>query len=57
MGTITTSICTDAQLKREADRLFADLGMNFSTAVNIFLRQAVRKQGQDLVVKSGYARL
>lgn len=45
MDTITTSIRTDAALKREADRLFADLGMNFSTAVNTFLRQAVREQG------------
>lgn len=45
MDTVTTSIRTDAQLKREADRLFADLGMNFSTAVNTFLRQAVREQG------------
>ncbi len=45
MDTITTSIRTDAALKREADRLFADLGMNFSTAVNMFLRQAVREQG------------
>lgn len=45
MDTITTSIRTDAQLKREADSLFADLGMNFSTAVNTFLRQAVREQG------------
>lgn len=45
MSTITTSIRVDSQLKREADRLFADLGMNFSTAVNTFLRQAVREQG------------
>lgn len=45
METVTTSIRTDAQLKREADRLFANLGMNFSTAVNTFLRQAVREQG------------
>jgi DNA-damage-inducible protein J len=45
MNTVTTSIRTDAQLKKEADRLFADLGMNFSTAVNTFLRQAVREQG------------
>ena len=45
MATVTTSIRTDAQLKREADRLFSDLGMNFSTAVNTFLRQAVREQG------------
>jgi DNA-damage-inducible protein J len=45
MSTITTSIRTDAQLKQEADRLFADLGMDFTTAVNMFLRQAVRMQG------------
>ena len=45
MQAVTTSIRTDAQPKREADRLFADLGMNFSTAVNTFLRQAVREQG------------
>jgi 4-hydroxy-tetrahydrodipicolinate reductase len=45
MATVTTSIRTDAQLKQEADQLFTELGMNFSTAVNIFLRQAVRMQG------------
>ena len=45
MATVTTSIRTDAQLKQEADQLFTELGMNFSTAVNMFLRQAVRMQG------------
>ena len=40
MDTITTSIRTDAQLKCETDRLFADLDMNFSAAVNTFLRPA-----------------
>ena len=45
MNTITTSIRMDSQLKQAADQLFADLGMNFSTAVNMFLRQAVREQG------------
>lgn len=45
MSTVTTSIRIDSQLKQEADRLFSDLGMNFSTAVNTFLRQAVRDQG------------
>lgn len=44
MNTVTTSIRTDSQLKKAADQLFAELGMNFSTAVNIFLRQAVREQ-------------
>ena len=45
MNTITTSIRMDSQLKQAADQLFAELGMNFSTAVNMFLRQAVREQG------------
>lgn len=45
MSTVTTSVRMDEQLKREADELFSDLGLNFSTAVNMFLRQAVRDQG------------
>jgi addiction module RelB/DinJ family antitoxin len=35
----------DENLKRKADELFADLGMNMTTAVTIFLKQALRKQG------------
>jgi len=31
-------------LKSEADRLFNSLGMTVSTAVNIFIRQAVQRQ-------------
>jgi len=45
MDTITTRTRTDMQLKREADRPFADLGMDFPTAVDMFPRQAVREQG------------
>ena len=39
------TIRMDAGLKKEAEELFADLGMNFSTAFNLFVRQAIRKQG------------
>ena len=38
------SIRTDLKLKEEAEKLFAELGMNMTTACNIFLRQAVREQ-------------
>ncbi len=43
MASISTNIKIDADLKQQAQTLFADLGMNLSTAVNIFLRQAVRE--------------
>jgi DNA-damage-inducible protein J len=45
MDAITIRVRTDPELKEEADRLFSELGLSFSTAVNMFLRQAVRDQG------------
>lgn len=44
MAVISTNIKIDADIKQQAQALFADLGMNLSTAVNIFLRQAVRER-------------
>lgn len=43
-GTTNISIRLDVELKRQAEQLFSDLGMNMTTAFNIFLRQAVRQQ-------------
>lgn len=39
--TANINIKTDADLKSRADALFAELGMNMSVAINVFLRQAV----------------
>ena len=39
------SIRIDTQLKKQAEELFTDLGMNMTTAMTMFLRQAVRNQG------------
>ena len=44
MATTNLNIRTDAEVKAAAEQLFNDLGMNLTTAVNIFLRQAVREQ-------------
>jgi len=33
----------DSELKSQADTLFSQLGMNMTTAFNIFLRQSVRE--------------
>jgi DNA-damage-inducible protein J len=38
------NIRIDRDLKVQADRLFNDMGMNLTTAVNVFVRQAVREQ-------------
>lgn len=43
-GTTTNiSIRMDTELKAQAEALFGELGMNLSTAFNIFVRQAVRE--------------
>ncbi len=41
----TTNICLrmDTELKKEAERVFSELGMNMTTAFNIFVRQSVRQ--------------
>ena len=42
-ATTNISISIDADLKAQADTLFAELGMNLSTAFNIFVRQSLRE--------------
>lgn len=49
--TTNISIRMDADLKAQADALFAELGMNLSTAFNIFVRQALREGGIPFAVK------
>lgn len=44
MPLVSTNIKIDPVLKQDAQRLFDDLDINLSTAVNLFLRQAVREQ-------------
>lgn len=41
--TTNISIRMDSDLKVQADALFAELGMNISTAFNVFVRQALRE--------------
>lgn len=44
MAPVSTNIKIDPELKKEAQELFNELGMNLTTAINIFLAQAVREQ-------------
>lgn len=45
MAKVSTNINLDADLKRSAQVLLKDLGMDLTTAVTIFLKQMVREQG------------
>ena len=44
-STTNISIRMDSELKAQADALFNELGMNLSTAFNIFVRQSIRDGG------------
>ena len=41
MATSTIQIRVDSDLRKEADELFANAGLDMSSAVRLFLRQAV----------------
>lgn len=45
MAKVSTSISLDADIKTKAQELFADLGLDLSTAINMFLRQSVAENG------------
>ena len=45
MTTTHINIRMDSDLKAQADALFGELGMNLSTAFNIFVRQSIRDGG------------
>ena len=44
MSTSSINIRLDTDLKREAEDLFSALGLNMTSAISMFLRQAVRDQ-------------
>ncbi|MGI6550451.1 MAG: type II toxin-antitoxin system RelB/DinJ family antitoxin [Syntrophomonadales bacterium] len=43
--TTSLNIRVDEELKRQADAIFSELGLNMSTAINMFLRYSVRYGG------------
>ena len=45
MATTNLNIRIDADLKKQAEEIFNELGLNMSTALTVFLRQTVRSNG------------
>ena len=44
MAKTSTNISLDPELKRSSQELFADLGIDLSTAITLFLKQSLRVQ-------------
>lgn len=45
------SIRLDSEVKEQAQQVFSNLGMDMTTAINIFLRQAIQYQGLPFDVR------
>ena len=51
MATTNLNIRTDKAIKDQAEEIFNELGLNMTTAVNIFLRTAIREHGIPFELK------
>ena len=52
MSAVNINIRTDAETKKEAEALFNELGLNMTTAINIFLRRSIQYRGIPFEVRS-----
>ena len=43
MATMNLNIRTDKMVKEQAEAIFAELGINMTRAINMFLRRAIRE--------------
>ncbi|MDR0846062.1 MAG: type II toxin-antitoxin system RelB/DinJ family antitoxin [Lactobacillales bacterium] len=51
MTTTNLNIRTDQEVKKSAERIFSELGLNMTTAINMFLKQTIRTNGIPFELK------
>ncbi len=51
MATVPTQVRIDEELKKQSMELFAQLGIDMSSAVNMFLKQCVMRGGLPFAVE------
>lgn len=51
MATTNLNIRTDKEIKEKADMIFSELGLNMTTAINMFLRTTIRENGIPFSLK------
>lgn len=52
MSAVNINIRTDVETKREAEALFSALGLNMTTAINVFLKKSIQYGGIPFEVRS-----
>ena len=50
-NTTNLNIKTDKRIKEQSEHIFSELGLNMTTAVNMFLRAAIRENGIPFELK------
>lgn len=50
-NTANFSVRIDSDIKKQCESLYSELGMNLTTAINVFLRQSLRVGGLPFEVK------
>ena len=51
MASTNFSVRMDSEVKKQCEALFGELGMNLTTAINVFLRQSLRVGGFPFEVR------
>lgn len=51
MASTNFSVRMDSELKKQCEALYGELGMNLTTAINVFLRQSLRVGGFPFEVR------
>lgn len=51
MATTNLNIRTDKEVKESAEQIFSELGLNMTTAINMFLRTTIRENGIPFELK------
>lgn len=51
MASTNFSVRIDSDIKKQCEILYGELGMNLTTAINVFLRQSLRTGGFPFEVK------
>ena len=51
MAAANLNIRTEKEIKEQAEQLFNELGLTMTTAINVFLRTAIREHGMPFPLK------
>lgn len=51
MSSTNLNIRTDKEIKEAAEKIYASLGLNMTTAINMFLRASIRERGIPFELK------